>query len=42
MHPRIPLPRGWNRHTKAAIVQILALGHYGFTALVARAANDRS
>ena len=42
MHPRIPLPRGWNRRTKPAILQILALSHYAFTALVARAANKRS
>jgi len=32
MHPRIPLPHGWRRHTKSAIVQILALSHYDFTA----------
>ena len=41
MDRRIPLPRGWHRHTKSAIVQILALSHYAFTALVARASNDR-
>ncbi len=33
MPRKIPLPRGWNRRTKAAILQILALGHYAFTAL---------
>ena len=42
MDRRIPLPRGWRRHTKAAIVQILALSHYAFTVMVARAANERS
>ena len=42
MSRKIPLPRGWNRRTKAAIVQILALSHYRFTALVARAENERS
>ncbi len=42
MQHRIPLPRGWRRHTKAAIVQILALSHYAFTAMLARAANERS
>ena len=31
MHPRILLPRGWLRHTKAAIIQILVLSHYTFT-----------
>ncbi len=37
MQHRIPLPRGWRRHTKSAIVHILALSHYAFTAMVARA-----
>ena len=27
MHRKIPLPRGWNRRTKAAILRILALSH---------------
>ena len=37
MPRKIPLPRGWNRRTKAAILSILALSHYTctFTALVA-------
>ncbi len=38
MHRKIPLPRGWNRRTKAAILQILALSHYAFTGMLARAA----
>ncbi len=42
MDRKIPLPRGWNRRTKSAILQILALSHYAFTAMVARAANQRS
>ena len=41
MHRKIPLPRGWNRRAKSAILHILALSHYTFTALIARAANDR-
>ncbi len=41
MPREIPLPRGWNRRTKSAILQILALSHYAFTIIVARAANDR-
>ncbi len=41
MRHRIPLPRAWNRRTKAAVLQILALSHYAFTAMVARAANER-
>ena len=42
MSRKIPLPRNWNRRAKSAILQILALSHYAFTAIVARAANDRS
>ena len=42
MHRRVPLPRGWRHHTKAAIVQILALSHYAFTGMLARAANSRN
>ena len=41
MHRKILLPRGWNRRTKAAILQILALGHYAFTGMLARAANEQ-
>ncbi len=37
MHRKIPLPRGWKRRTKAAILQILALSHYAFTVMLARA-----
>jgi DNA-binding transcriptional regulator YiaG len=39
---RIPLPRGWNRRVKAAVLQVLALSHYGFTTLLAQAAHDRN
>ena len=42
MDRKIALPRSWNRRTKAAILQILALSHYAFTVMVARAANERS
>ncbi len=42
MDRKIPLPRSWNHRTKAAILQVLALSHYAFTAMVARAANERS
>jgi transposase InsO family protein len=41
MHRKIPLPRSWNRRVKSAVLQILALSHYSFTILLARAANDR-
>ena len=37
MRPQIPLPRSWNRRAKSAILHILALSHYAFTALLARA-----
>ena len=36
MPRKIPLPRGWNRRTKAAILQILALSHYHATCLFQR------
>ncbi len=42
MPRKIPLPRAWNRRAKAAILQILALSHHTFTALLARAMNERS
>ncbi len=38
MHQNIPIPHGWNRRAKSAILHILALSHYTFTALLARAA----
>ncbi len=41
MRHNIPLPRGWNRRAKSAVLHILALSHYAFTAMVARASNDR-
>jgi putative transposase len=41
MRRKMPLPRGWNRRVKSAVIQILALSHYTFTSLVARAANAR-
>ena len=42
MPRNLPLPRGWNRRAKATILQILALSHYTFIAVLARAANERS
>ena len=41
MRHKIPVPHGWNRRAKSAILHILGLSHCKFTALVARAANDR-
>ena len=35
----LPRPRGWDRHVKSTVLQILALSHYGFTALLVRAVN---
>ncbi len=42
MHHKIPLPRGWNRRAKSAILHILALSHYSFTVLLARAAQSKN
>ena len=41
MRRNVPLPRGETRRVKSTILQILALSHYTFTAVVARAANAR-
>ena len=41
MARNLPLPRGWKRRVKSSILHILALSHYTFTALVARAMNER-
>ena len=41
MRPNLPVPRLWSRRVRSSVLQILALSHYTFTALVARAANDR-
>ena len=35
----IPLPRGWKRRVKSTVLQVLALSHYAFTALLARSAR---
>ena len=42
MRPTLPLPRGWNRRAKSVILYILALSHYTFTVLLARAANSKN
>ncbi len=42
MRAKIPLPRGWKRRVRSSVVHILALGHYTFTVLLARAARSRS
>ena len=42
MRHKIPVPRGWNRRAKSAILHILALSHYSFTMLLARAALSKN
>ena len=42
MAPKLPLPRGWKRRVRSSVLQILALSHYTFTALLARAANSKN
>ncbi len=42
MPPKLPLPRGWKQRVRSSILHILALSHYTFIVLVARAANDRN
>ncbi len=41
MPRRIPLPRAWNRRAKSAIIHILALSHYAFTAMLALSTTIR-
>ena len=41
MHRKMLLPRGWKRRVRSSVLHILALSHYAFTAMVARASNDR-
>ena len=42
MHRKIPIPRGWSRRAKSAVLHILALSHYSFTVLLARAALSKN
>ena len=39
MPPKLPLPRGWKCRVRSSALHILALSHYIFTALLARAAT---
>jgi len=42
MAPKLPLPRGWKRRVRSSVLHILALSHYTFTALLAKAAQSRN
>ena len=42
MHRKIPLPRGWKRRVRSSVLHILALSHYTFTALLAKAALSKN
>jgi len=42
MAPKLPLPRGWKRRVRSSVLHILALSHYTFTALLAKAAKSRN
>ena len=42
MHPKLPLPRGWKDRVRSSVLHILALSHYTFTALLARAAQSKN
>jgi transcriptional regulator with XRE-family HTH domain len=42
MHPTLPLPRSWTRRVRSSVLHILALSHYTFTALLAKAAQSRN
>ncbi len=42
MAPKLPLPRGWKCRVRSSILHILALSHFAFTALLARAAQSKN
>ncbi len=42
MAPKLPLPRGWKRRVRSSVLHILALSHYTFTAMLARAALSKN
>jgi transposase InsO family protein len=42
MAPKLPLPRGWKHRVRSSVLHILALSHYTFTVLLARAANSKN
>jgi len=42
MAPKLPLPRGWKRRVRSSVLQILALSHYSFTVLLAKAAESKN
>ncbi len=41
MRTRLRLPRGWKRRVRSSVLHILALSHYTFTALLAKATLSR-
>ena len=42
MAPKLPLPRGWKHRARSSVLHILALSHYTFTALLAKAAQSKN
>ncbi len=42
MPRKLTLPRGWKRRVRSSVLHILALSHYTFTALLARAAQSKN
>ncbi len=42
MPPKLPLPRGWKHRVRSSVLHILALSHYTFTVLLARAALSKN
>ena len=41
MRKKLALPRGWNRHVKWSILQVLSLAHYCFSIACGGAAQSR-
>ncbi len=42
MAPKLSLPRGWKHRVRSSVLHILALSHYTFTALLAKAALSKN
>ncbi len=42
MRRKLPLPRGWNRHVRKSVLQILSLAWYTFISVRGWAAHSRS
>ena len=42
MRRKLPLPRGWNRHARKSVLQVLSFTHYCFSTLRGWGVEPRS